>query len=195
MQLPSACGWAVHTRAALCLRGSEGIMVKGPIDTRHAVERGGFAGIAAGVVLTLIMTAMSAAAGKDIWYGIKGAAAPFMRERAMSPGFDLPAVILGLGCHLAVSAVWGILFAILFYGADRIVKIVGGVLWGIVVWIGMYYLVLPAVGLSSMQSDAPVTRAVMFHLFFSVIMTAAYMVYPRLFEHGGPRIGTSAHAA
>ncbi|MET0591989.1 MAG: hypothetical protein ABW133_04770 [Polyangiaceae bacterium] len=169
-------------------------MVKGPIDTRHAVQRGGFAGITAGVVLTLIMTVMSAAAGKDVWYGIKGAAAPFMRERAMSPGFDLPAVILGFGTHLVVSAVWGILFAIVFYGFDRMAKIVGGVLWGIVVWLGMYYLVLPAVGLSSMQSDAPVSRAIMFHLIFSVIMTAAYMVYPRLFEHGGPHIGRSAPA-
>ena len=169
-------------------------MVRGPMDTRHAVQRGGFAGLAAGVGLTLIMTTMSAAADKDVWYGIKGAAAPFMRERAMAPGFDLPAVLLGLGSHLAVSAVWGILFAILFYGADRITKIVGGVLWGIVVWIGMYYLVLPAVGLSSMQNDAPVGRAVMFHLLFSAMMTAAYMIYPRLFEHGGPHIGRSAHA-
>jgi uncharacterized membrane protein YagU involved in acid resistance len=169
-------------------------MVKGPNDTRQAVIRGGFAGVTAGVVLTLMMTVMSAAAGKDVWYGIKGAAAPFLRERAMDPGFDLGAVVLGLICHLAVSAVWGILFAILFYGFDRITKIVGGVLWGFAVWIGMYYLVLPAVGLASMQNDAPVMRAIMFHLFFSVAMTAAYMVYPRLFPHGGSTIGRSAHA-
>jgi hypothetical protein len=54
--------------------------------------------------------------------------------------------------------------------------------------------VLPAVGLASMQNDAPVMRAVMFHLFFSVAMTAAYMVYPRLFPRGGSTIGRSAHA-
>ena len=116
----------------------------------------------------------------------------------MSPGFDLPAVILGLGSHLVISTIWGMLFAMLFFDAGRAVTIVGGVLWGFVVWIGMYYVVLPVVGLSSMQSDAPVGRAIAFHLFFSSAMTAGYALYPRLF--GGPResghrhIGRSAHA-
>jgi hypothetical protein len=37
---------------------------------------------------------MSAAGGKDLWYGIKGAAAPFFGDRVMRPGFDLPPVAL-----------------------------------------------------------------------------------------------------
>jgi hypothetical protein len=173
-------------------------MVKSLNDTRLAVARGSFAGLGAGVFLTILMTVMSAASGKDVWYGIKGAAAPFLAERAMSPGFDLPAVILGLGSHLVISTIWGMLFAMLFFNAGRAATRVGGVLWGFVVWIGMYYVVLPVVGLSSMQNDAPVGRAIAFHLFFSGAMTAAYALYPHLF--GGPResghrhIGRSAHA-
>jgi hypothetical protein len=167
------------------------MMIKGPIDSRLATARGGFAGIAAGLFLTAFMTVMSAAGKKDIWYGIKGASAPFLRERAMQPGFDLWPVVLGLTSHLVVSAIWGILFAILFYGASRFVAIVGGVLWGFVVWIGMYYVVLPIAGLSSMQEDAPVGRAIAFHLFFSMAMTAAYLAYPRLF--GGRPPGERRH--
>jgi hypothetical protein len=168
-------------------------MVKGPTDTRLATAHGAFAGVVAGVLLTLFMTVMSAASGQDIWYGMKGAAAPFLGESAMRPGFDLLAVIVGLVSHLAISAIWGILFAILFFATPRTVQIVGGVLWGIVVWIGMYYVVLPIVGLSSMQNDAPVARAIVFHLIFSILMTAAYFVYPHLFRTSGSRLGRFHH--
>jgi hypothetical protein len=163
-------------------------MVKSPTETRAAVARGAFAGVTAGLVLTLMMTVMSAAGGKDVWYGIKGAAAPFFGERAMQPGFDLAAVLLGLASHLAISATWGMLFAVLIHGASRLATNVAGVLWGLVVWIGMYYVVLPIVGLSSMQDDAPVGRAIAFHLIFSAAMTGAYVLYARLF---GKRLGSS----
>ena len=169
-------------------------MVKSPIDTRRALIRGMVAGVTAGVILTLMMTAMSAAGGKDIWYGMKGAAAPFFGDRAMQPGFDLMPALVGLVSHLVISAGWGALFAVLIEGANRTVTAIAGVLWGFVVWIGMYYVVLPIVGLSSMQNDAPVGRAIAFHLIFSVALTAAYLLYPVVFRrHGGwPR---SAHAS
>ena len=169
-------------------------MVKSPIDTRRALTRGTIAGVTAGLLLTLMMTLMSAAAGKDIWYGIKGAAAPFFGERAMQPGFDLMATLVGLFCHLVISGGWGALFALVIEGANRTVTAITGILWGFVVWIGMYYVVLPIVGLASMQQDAPVGRAIAFHLIFSVALTAAYLLYPVVRRrHGGwPH---SAHAA
>ena len=168
-------------------------MVKSPIESRRALIRGAVAGVTAGLILTLMMTVMSAAGGKDVWYGIKGAAAPFFGDRAMQPGFDLMPALVGLVSHLVISAGWGALFAVLIEGANRTVTTIAGVLWGFVVWIGMYYIVLPIVGLSSMQNDAPVGRAIAFHLIFSVALTAAYLLYPVVFRrHGGwPR---SAHA-
>jgi hypothetical protein len=165
-------------------------MVKGPIETRRAAARGAFAGVAAGAVLTLMMILMSAARGKDVWYGIKGAAEPFLGARAMRPGFDLPAVLFGLVDHLVISGIWGILFALLFYGLSRERIIAAGILWGLVVWIGMYYVVLPIVGLASMQNDAPTGRAIFFHLIFSGAMTIAYFLYPRAFPSGGLRRGS-----
>ena len=169
-------------------------MVKSPIDARRALIRGTIAGVIAGLFLTLMMTMMSAAAGKDIWYGVKGAAAPFFGERAMQPGFDFLPALVGFVSHLVISAGWGALFALVIEGANRTVTAIAGVLWGFVVWIGMYYVVLPIVGLASMQHDAPVGRAIAFHLIFSVALTAAYLLYPVVRRrHGGwPR---SAHAA
>jgi hypothetical protein len=132
-----------------------------------------------------MMTVMSAAGGKDVWYGIKGAAAPFFGQQAMGPGFDFLPVVVGLVSHLAISAGWGALFALVIDGANRTITAIVGVLWGFVVWIGMYYAVLPAVGLASMQSDAPVGRAIAFHLVFSIALTAAYLIYPAVFRRGG----------
>jgi len=168
-------------------------MVKSPIESRRALIRGTVAGVTAGLVLTLMMTVMSAAGGKDVWYGIKGAAAPFFGDRAMQPGFDLMPTLVGFVCHLVISAGWGALFAVVIEGANRTVTSIVGVLCGFVVWIGMYYIVLPIVGLSSMQNDAPVGRAIAFHLIFSVALTAAYLLYPVVFRRhsGWPR---SAHA-
>jgi hypothetical protein len=156
-------------------------MVRSSTDARRVWVRGAFAGAAGGIFLTLMMILMSAARGKDVWYGMKGAAAPFLGDRALEPGFDLLAVVLGLFDHLIISAVWGVLFALAFFGANRVATIVGGILWGFVVWLGMYYVVLPLVGLGWMQHDAPVGRAIMFHLLYSIAMTAAFFAYPRVF--------------
>ena len=168
-------------------------MVKSPIETRRALTRGTIAGVTAGIFLTLMMTLMSAAGGKDIWYGIKGAAAPFFGDRAMQPGFDVLPVVIGLVSHLVISAGWGALFATFIEGANRAITMIAGVLWGFVVWIGMYYFVLPMVGLSSMQNDAPVGRAIAFHLIFSIALTAAYLLYPVVFRGRGG-FARSAHA-
>jgi len=168
-------------------------MVKSPIETRRALVRGAIAGVAAGVVLTLMMTVMSATGGKDIWYGIKGASAPFFGSRAMQPGLDVVPVLVGLVSHLVISAGWGALFAIIVEGWNRAVTLMSGVVWGFVVWIGMYYFVLPIVGLSSMQDDAPAGRAIAFHLIFSIALTAAYLLYPTLFRRGRG-VSHSAHA-
>ena len=168
-------------------------MIKSPIETRESLQRGAAAGIAAGIFLTLLMTVMSAAGGQDIWYGIKGASAPFFGTRAMEPGFDLIPVVVGFVAHLVISAGWGALFAVLVQGWNRTATAITGVRWGFVVWIGMYYVVLPSVGLSSMQNDAPVGRAIAFHLIFSIAMTVAYLFYPAVFPRG-PRLGRSVRA-
>lgn len=157
-------------------------MIKNSTELRRAATGGVFAGMTAGVFLTLLMTAMSAARGQDVWYGIKGAAAPFFGERAMLPGLDVPAAVAGLAIHLGISVLWAVAFALLFYHLRRGPTAVAGIGWGFVVWLGMDYVALPLVGLESMRSDEPVPRAIAFHLFYSVAMTAAFWLYERVLD-------------
>jgi hypothetical protein len=146
-------------------------------EKKESLRAGVFAGLAAGVLLTLFMTVMSSMRGNDIWYGIKGAAAPFLGARAMAPGFDPFAALLGFATHLAVSVAWAVPFALLFRGGGRAMTLAAGAAWGIPVWLGMYYVVLPLVGLASMQDDAPVLRAVAFHVIFGVFVSLGVMGY------------------
>ena len=163
-------------------------------DVRRATWGGALSGVAAGAVLTVMMTAMSVAHDKDIWYGMKGAAAPFLGARAMLPGFDGGAVALGLASHFAISAAWGVPFALLFWHLSRSFTLLAGLAWGFVVWVGMYYVVLPTVGLAAMANDAPVVRAVMFHLFFSLSLAAAFLGFERVEERHAKRTAQHAHA-
>ncbi len=155
------------------------MIAKLSIDPRRSVIGGIVAGVAAGLLLTVLMTGMSLLQGNDVWYGIKGAAAPFLGERAMQPGFDMPAAALGLLTHLAISVAWAVPFAFLTDGLSRAPALLAGAAWGLAVWIGMYYVALPAVGLEAMTREAPLGRVIAYHVFFGVAVAAAFLGYQR----------------
>ena len=114
----------------------------------RAFTGGILAGVVAGLVLAAILVGMNVVEGRDIWPALKGAGMPFLGERAAQPGFDLQAVLVGAGAHFGISIIWGLLFAVLFYGASKLGTVSLGAVWGIVAWLVMYYMVLPLAGLS-----------------------------------------------
>lgn len=161
-------------------------MERSSSDDRHVVKGAVVAGLVSGGVLTAMMTIMSALRGKDIWFGMKGTAAPFLGERAMSPGFDLLAVPMGLALHLFISIGWALAFVSIFYGLSKKATVLAGAFFGVVVWLGMYYVVLPLVGLASMRDGAPMSRAIAYHVFFGVILALAFLPFQRrLPTHSG----------
>lgn len=148
-------------------------------DDRRVVTGAIVAGLVSGGTLTAMMTIMSALRGNDIWFGMKGTAAPILGDVAMTPGFHPVAVPLGLALHLFISIGWALGFASLFYGLSKKATLLAGVLWGVVVWLGMYYVVLPLVGLASMRDGAPISRAIAYHVFFGVILALAFLPFQR----------------
>jgi hypothetical protein len=148
-------------------------------ETRQAVKGGAGAGIVAGAILALFLVATNLAAGQDVWLAFKGAGAPFLGERAMQPGFDALAVIVGVLAHLAVSITWGVAFGLLFYGLSKGMTMVAGFFWGFAVWIGMYYMLLPLLGLSDVARSTPLSLAIVSHLLFGIVLGAAFLPYQR----------------
>jgi hypothetical protein len=148
-------------------------------ETRRAATGGIVAGLIGGLVLAAFLLLVNLLQGQDFWSVMKLAAAPFLGMRAQVPGFDTVAIALGLLCHFAVSAIWGLLFGLAFHGLSRKGTLVAGAFWGIVVWVGMYFVVLPIVGLGAMAGQVPVLLSLVEHVLFGVALAAAYVPYQR----------------
>jgi hypothetical protein len=117
---------------------------------------------------------------------MKGAAIPLLGERAMAPGFDGTAVLLGLVIHFAISAAWGIVFGLLFQGLSRGATIGAGFAWGFVVWLVMYYLVLPLAGMSEMARSTPIGMAIVSHVLFGLSVALGFLPFQREIRHERP---------
>jgi hypothetical protein len=132
------------------------------------------------LVVALIGILGNLAEGRGFWLGLKGASAPFVGQaRATAPGFDASAVLLGVIGHFAIAIVWGILFAAVVYGVTRATTVAAGLLWGLVVWAGMFYVVLPILGLGRMAHAVPAGAAIVQHLIFGVGTALGFLPYQR----------------
>lgn len=151
----------------------------------HARSRGGaafggvVAGLIGGLVIQVILLLGATAAGRDPWGVLKFAGAPFLHERAMQPGFDGGAVLVGLICHYGVSVVWGVLFALLAYGLSKGATVLASAAWGVVVWFGMYYIVMPAAGLGRGGGNQPAAMAILEHVIFGLVVGIAFLPFQR----------------
>jgi hypothetical protein len=144
------------------------------------VSGGGvLAGVVAGLFLVAVLLASMALEGQNLWPAFKGASAPFFHARAMQPGFDAAPVLAGALCHFLISAAWGWLFAVIAYGLSRPATIAAGALWGIVVWLGMHYVLLPLVHLREMNHATPIGVSIIQHLLFGLVLAAAFLPFQR----------------
>ena len=104
---------------------------------------------------------------------------PFLGERATQPGFDMQAVLVGAASHFGISIIWGLLFAMLFNGASKLGTVALGAVWGIVVWLVMYYLVLPLAGLADLPKMVAMSEAVITHVAYGLILAIAFLPFQR----------------
>ncbi len=159
------------------------------VSRGYAAGGGVVAGLIGGIVLAIILAIVQVAYGGDIWVALKGASTPFLHERAAQPGFDGPAVALGLVIHFAISIVWGVLFALIAFGLSRGATVLAGAVWGVVVWLVMYYVVLPAVGLAQVARSQPIVNAVVGHVIFGLAVGLGFLPFQR------PRVVTPVGGA
>jgi hypothetical protein len=143
----------------------------------HAAAGGVVAGLIGGAVLTVVMLITALAKRQDIWPVLKGASAPFLHDGATQPGFELAAVLTGLLGHLLVSAFWGALFGLLFHELGQPATVAMGAVWGVLVWIAMYKIALPLLGLGPMARSVPTSSAVAEHLMYGLGLGLGFLPF------------------
>jgi hypothetical protein len=152
-----------------------------PPDDRARAARGGVvAGLAGGVTIALFQLGVNLFQGAPLAPVFKGAAFPFFSmEQILSPAFSPAPVVVGLVSHFAISIVWGLLFGLLFYGLGRMGTALAGLFWGLVVWLGMFYVLLPIVGAFGVTQATPLWQAVSMHLVFGLAAGLAFLPFQR----------------
>jgi hypothetical protein len=168
--------------------------VHNKLQARSAVLGGVIAGAAAGVALLPYSAITTLIRGQDLMLALKFPSTWLLGERAMLPGFDFAALYVGLGTHFAVSIGWGVAFALLFYGINRPLTAFAGLAWGIVVWLAMFYVVLPLVGLGDAARSMPVVLAMVEHLLYGAVVGLVFLPFQRELPRGALR-GDEAHPA
>jgi hypothetical protein len=144
---------------------------------RELVEGGIVAGLVGGLVSTMLGAVMMLARRMDVWPIAKGAAFPFLGDVTLQPGFDPSQVALGLLCHFAVTAFWGLLFAVAFRGLTRPATVAAGFFWGIVSWVVTFYVVMPLVGANDIVADTPIWMALVQYLGFGGALGVAFLPF------------------
>ena len=162
-------------------------MARPSIQPSHGVRIALFAGRVGGLVLAVFWIATALAGGGDAWQPLEMAAAPVLGPRALVPGFDLSALVLGVILHFAIAAMWGATFGFFFHGLAARGTAIAGALFGIVVWFTMIYVVLPLAGLAELAAAVPVRDAIVAHVLFGLGVGIAYAPFQKRYqEYWGP---------
>jgi hypothetical protein len=148
-------------------------------EARQALKGGVVAGIVGGVVLTVFMVLMNVVRGDDPYVPMKTAAYPLLGEIVSNTGPAVGPILLGLAMHMIVSIGWGILFGVLFYGLSKVATLGVSLLWGVVVWLGMFYVVLPLAGAGALVRGAPQALAVLEHMLFGLAVGVGFLPFQR----------------
>src|SRR5688500_2019806 len=163
-------------------------------DWGRALVGGIIAGAIAGAGLTSVMVIIAAIQGADAWVVLKSAALPFAGETVTRPGFDLIPLLIGAIAHFAVAVSWGVLFAALLYGASRAVTMMAGPFYGVLVFIAMFYGVLPVLGLVDFARGANHWLALIEHAVYGLTLAIAFLPFQREVRRRSMRQPKHMHA-
>lgn len=149
---------------------------------RSRTMGGVVAGLWGGAAMWAFVLILNAARGAHLWPVVKLPGYLFTGQRAFAPGFDAGPVVVGAFGHFAVSVVWGLWFALLFYGFSKGATLVFGLLWGLVAWATMIYLLMPLVGLGAMANAIPTGLAIVQYLVFGLFLAIGFLPFQRRIE-------------
>jgi hypothetical protein len=122
---------------------------------------GAVAGLGGGLAMAVIAAIISSIIHADIWQEAKQIAAVVYGPAAVAEaGFDAGPVIVGTLIHLVMSALFGAVFGIFTRRVFKLpsdfgAPILAGLIYGLVIWMLAYFVVLPIVNPLLLQLYAP----------------------------------------
>jgi len=122
---------------------------------------GAIAGLGGGLAMALVGALLSSALDGDIWRESKEIASVFYGRAALAePGFVFGPVFTGTLLHLLVSAVLGAIFGIvtrrvLQLTSDFGTPVLVGLIYGLLIWVLAYFVVLPLLAPTLLDTYAP----------------------------------------
>ena len=135
---------------------------------------GGFIG---GAAMAVFVSVVLGVEGRDSVAGLKLLAYPILGEAVRVPGFQAGPVILGVLLHFIVAIGWGLAFGLLAYGLPKRIAVLAGAPWGIVVWLVMFYVVLPVLGGSAVRDILSLPMMIVAHVVYGVTAGLAFIPF------------------
>jgi uncharacterized membrane protein YagU involved in acid resistance len=148
--------------------------------TRKIESAGAVAGLVGGVAMAVVGALIATAMSTDIWLTPERIAAlVFGPVAAATPGFDAAPVIVGSLLHLALSALFGAVYALLISKVLRVTTeygapVVGGLVYGLLIWLVAYFIVLPV--LNPLLLDVYAPSFIIQNLVYGTVLGLVYMV-------------------
>jgi hypothetical protein len=116
------------------------------ISTAELAYAGMVAGLVAGFMVITLAMLMAIMIGEEAWSPFKMISVTVLDETWMDrQGFQVLAIVIGLGLHFGVATTLGIVFAVWGGRQDYIPAVGWGVVYGLAVWLVMQFIVFPVV--------------------------------------------------
>lgn len=146
-----------------------------PILLREAAGPGTICGLIGAGLMALVAVLFAAAQG-DPWMPMKWVAATFLGQRALGPGFQAEAVLLGTMVHLLFAVALGLFFVWLGGFMNAGAAVGWGVVFSLSIWVIMQFGILPVI--NPILATAPPIPFAVAHVVFGLSLGS----YPRFLK-------------
>ncbi|MCG3112183.1 MAG: hypothetical protein MCM46_10230 [Candidatus Manganitrophus sp. SB1] len=147
-----------------------------PISLHEATLPGVFCGLIGAASMAAVAMLFALFFQGDLWRPMKLAAATFLGEGAIGPGFQFGPVFLGLALHLTLSVALGVFFVWL----GGYLSVGGAIAWGVIfslsIWVIMQFGLLPV--MNPWLAAAPPIPFALAHIAFGISLG----IYPRFLK-------------
>jgi len=156
-----------------------------PVNTR-AVGSVLIATMAAGMMFGMLQMIVEAVIGHGFWSPLRYIASVFTRGASIDPSFSLGPVIVGLGGHMMNSVILGVIFAAMVWKPvhNPIVLAMAGMMWGAIVYVVMWWAVIPTIDPAMTLLNAP--WFFVSHLVFGMVLGLGVAVVQRVSQRQQP---------